>query len=149
MSRTAGRLLILIFLFFVSSVCNATTCAYPKGIDEFAGFRYLETFAKTTFINMFLADCLRTDGPCPPGNPPACGTINERRFYLGGLPNPYEFTSSCDEIRSTFNLPMVNGYRTGFNPVRMFIQCPGLCNGINATHFWSALPHCPEWHYDS
>lgn len=146
MSRTTVFIILIFVVLFCG--CNAAFCTYPKDIVSFPGFKYLESFAKNAFINMFLADCLRTDGPCPPGNSPSCGTLNDRRTYLGGLPNPYEFTSSCDEIRTTYNLPMVNGYRIGLNPVRMFLQCPGLCNGINTTHFWSSLPHCPEWHYD-
>lgn len=120
-------------------------CKYPEEIRDLSSYKILNSLTKTTFVNLFIADCVQTDGPCPHGYSPSCGTYNGAITYLSSIPNQLEFTSSCDEIRTTSNLPRQNFYKTGISPVRFFLQCEKLCNTINATHFWSELHHCPSW----
>ena len=131
------------FLLLILPI-NAIMCQYPAEIQNIDGYLILKHLPKIQFINLFVSDCVRTDGPCPPGYSPSCGTLNGRRTYLNNIANMLEYTNSCDEIRMTSNLPTANGYRFDINPTRFFIQCEQLCNTINATHFWSNLAHCPK-----
>ncbi len=131
------------YLCFCLVCVSARYCAYPPEIKELDGFPILMQLSKIQFVNLYVSSCVKTDGPCPQGYSPQCGTYNGKNTYLGSLPNQLDFTTTCDGPRSTHNLPSIDGYKVGISPVRFFLQCQNLCWTYNSTHFWSTLNNCP------